>query len=223
MGREAKGKENWDLEGKLRLSHHRKISHMVKPTSIIQVRYFGGDWEVIKVLSQSLYRVSFLAKNKKGIILKFTHSSIEKYVKDASGIGSTNTNRKVRFANTYKSLRKLTLEDFIKECKEMKRVSSRKRQWLKMIHANKLTCPVTQEKVVYCSYDVTPHGSYHFNFYSESKRLFTVDHIIPKSKGGSPMKLKNLQPMIATHNWKKGSQDNEEFMTKIRNSPHKVK
>ena len=84
-----------------------------------------------------------------------------------------------------------------------------------MIAANKLQCPVTNLTVAYCSYDVTQMGSYHYNFYSEDGRLFTVDHIIPKSKGGSAMKLKNIQPMIGKYNWRKGSQDNSKFLIKM--------
>jgi 5-methylcytosine-specific restriction endonuclease McrA len=96
----------------------------------------------------------------------------------------------------------------------MKKVSQRKRQWLHMIHANKLTCPVTDLKVAYCSYDRTDMGTFHYNFYSENGKLFTVDHIIPRSKGGSKMKLKNLQPMIGKYNWRKGSIDNKEYLAR---------
>lgn len=35
--------------------------------------------------------------------------------------------------------------------------------------------------------------------------LITVDHVYPKSLGGSEMDVENLQPMIGEYNWAKGS------------------
>lgn len=48
-----------------------------------------------------------------------------------------------------------------------------------------------------------PH-SIHFDLYTQDLELMTVDHILPKSKGGK-MTLENLQPMCQTCNTVKGN------------------
>ena len=112
----------------------------------------------------------------------------------------------------YKMLQEITIEDFIHDCSLMKKVSRRKAQWLKLIKANKLTCPSTGLKVSCVQYDYSPSSnSFHYNFYSEEGGMFTVDHITPKSKGGSVMDIKNLQPMIEIHNFKKGNKLNYNY------------
>ena len=108
----------------------------------------------------------------------------------------------------YKGLMTFEIKEFYEICTSLKRISARKSQWLKLIKANRLVCPETGLKVHRLQLDVKQFKngcSYHFNFYSECGELFTVDHIIPKSKGGHPHKLENLQPMIAVNNWKKGN------------------
>ncbi len=47
------------------------------------------------------------------------------------------------------------------------------------------------------------HTAAHFNLYSDDGVLFTKDHIIPKSKGGS-MEMSNLQTMCSRCNSAKG-------------------
>ena len=50
-------------------------------------------------------------------------------------------------------------------------------------------------------------GSLHVDLYDTSKDeevLMTIDHILPKSKGG-PNHLNNYQPMCGPCNWKKGN------------------
>lgn len=112
--------------------------------------------------------------------------------------------------SVYKEIKRFNdLSLFQSICDSLHRVSDRKIQWLKMIEAGKLTCPVTGKKVTYFSLDFKKFkkkdgGSEHYNFYAEDGTLFTVDHIHPKSRGGSAMDLDNLQPMVAKHNWAKG-------------------
>lgn len=78
-----------------------------------------------------------------------------------------------------------------------------------MINKGKLTCAATNKPIAYLSYDVTnlpaAKRTYHFNFYTEEDELITVDHVYPKSLGGSEMDVENLQPMIGEYNWAKGS------------------
>ncbi len=105
----------------------------------------------------------------------------------------------------YIQLARLNVDDFVAITDVLvlndEKVSKRKKQWLSMLNAGKLTCAATDKPVSYLSYDVTNHKdvtkrSYHFNFY---------DHVYPKSLGGSEMDVDNLQPMIGKYNWEKGS------------------
>lgn len=68
-----------------------------------------------------------------------------------------------------------------------------------MINKGKLTCTATNKPITYLSYDMTNLSvskSYHFNFYTEDDELITVDHVYPKSLGGSEMDVENLQSNI---------------------------
>lgn len=115
---------------------------------------------------------------------------------------------------TYVPIARLEVEDFIAICDKLveggEKLSPRKRQWIAMIEAGKLTCSITNTPVAYLSYDTTNHvreqsRTFHFNFYNDKDELITVDHVYPKSLGGSVLDLENLQPMVGTHNWKKSS------------------
>lgn len=48
-------------------------------------------------------------------------------------------------------------------------------------------------------------GGIHIDVYTKDFHLMTVDHILPKSKGGGE-ELENKQPMCAYHNTKKGNE-----------------
>lgn len=54
-------------------------------------------------------------------------------------------------------------------------------------------------------------GDIHVDLFTEDNHLMTVDHIIPKSKGGENH-LNNYQPMCQEHNTLKGSKKQEDFI-----------
>jgi len=103
----------------------------------------------------------------------------------------------------------LAQQDFVDVCAGLDTVSKRKKQWLSLIAADKLTCSATGIKVDHVEYQLNKHwngrSSYHYNFYSLGGDFMTVDHIIPKSRGGSVMDIDNLQPMRDRENFAKGS------------------
>lgn len=99
-------------------------------------------------------------------------------------------------------------KEFLQICNKLSKVSRRKGWWIRLIRENKLICPKTNLKVKYVSLDRLDNkkgSTFHYNFYSECGELFTVDHIIPRSKGGAVNDVNNLQPMIAEYNWEKGN------------------
>lgn len=109
----------------------------------------------------------------------------------------------------YEEVRRLTLQEFLDEVteiyKETGRVSKRKRFWRFLINNNELECVATGKLVSYCSYDKNVKSeTFHYNFYSEDGELFTIDHKIPKSKGGKD-NTTNIQPMLQENNTEKGS------------------
>lgn len=204
---------NLDLVEKLILSYNIKKAKMVKPKAILQ-SFDNVDILVKEILSFSPQKVQFIGTCN-GVDSEFDQTDVFEFIKDSNSKAQKSAFPKPPH---YTSLRKHTLDEFVYLCSQMFRISPRKRQWLKLIAAKKLQCPVTDLKVSYCSYDITPMSTYHYNFYSEDGQLFTVDHIIPKSKGGSEMKLKNLQPMIGKYNWRKGTENNNKYLLKMRKS-----
>ena len=112
------------------------------------------------------------------------------------------------FIDIVKTNSKVTV---IKSGEVIYKISNRKRHWIHLIENNQLTCPVTGKKVVYCSFDKREYmnpiePTYHYNFYSEDGVLFSIDHKLPISQGGSKTSVNNVQPMIILENFKKQSQ-----------------
>jgi hypothetical protein len=109
----------------------------------------------------------------------------------------------------YEEVRRLTLQEFVDEMTELYnekgKTSTRKNHWRHLIISENLVCPATNKVVAYCSYEMNKKAeSFHYNFYSEEGELFTIDHKIPKSKGGTN-RLDNVQPMLQEPNSDKGS------------------
>lgn len=69
-------------------------------------------------------------------------------------------------------------------------------------------------------------GNRYYNLYDEDDVLFTLDHILPKSKGGSKRNMINHQTMCATCNNRKGNrvtkQTREEYRRKLLESKESV-
>ena len=111
----------------------------------------------------------------------------------------------------FNTIEKLTVLEFVDICSSLKRVSNRKLQWLELIKHNRLECPISNLKVSYVGLDENKHRrgtvSYHYNFYSECGKMFTIDHIIPRSKGGKLNHISNIQPMISKYNGFKGDKN----------------
>lgn len=109
------------------------------------------------------------------------------------------------------TLEQYPIEHFFDVCDVLKRVSMRKRWWLSLLArgGDKLVCPISGLKVARLHLDVQYYKSgkcsYHWNFYSENGRMFTVDHIHPRSKGGDVMNVENLQAIIGSYNEYKGN------------------
>lgn len=57
-------------------------------------------------------------------------------------------------------------------------------------------------------------GQWHVDVYTNDLHLMTIDHIVPKSKGGKN-NIENLQPCCHECNSKKGCKDNEEFKKEL--------
>ena len=128
--------------------------------------------------------------------------------------------QKNRITPAHESIAKFSVEDFIAIMDKIistenplkpSSVKGRKRHWYNLIMENNLECPVSKKKVAYCSFDILRHAnpkvapSYHFNFYAEDGKMFTIDHKIPLSRGGTN-EFSNIQPMIDEINWEKKDQ-----------------
>lgn len=74
------------------------------------------------------------------------------------------------------------------------------------VFANKgLKCEYCEKRGIYLIGAVDVHGAYHVDLYTADFELLTIDHVIPKSRGGDKKALSNLVPCCNTCNTKKGS------------------
>ena len=120
----------------------------------------------------------------------------------------------------YKSLKIISIQDYLNLIEDLElngeKISRRKKEWRLLIENNKLVCPFSNKRVAYCSYDFNePAQTYHWNFYSEDDQLFTIDHIVARSKGGNSCEIDNLQPMLYDYNFQKGAKNMTAFRKEI--------
>jgi len=75
---------------------------------------------------------------------------------------------------------------------------------LRVFHAHGKECATLdcQKKGIYLIKAKNTDGGYHIDLYTKDFELMTIDHIVPKSKGGLNT-IENLQPMCHTCNTKK--------------------
>lgn len=69
-------------------------------------------------------------------------------------------------------------------------------------HGKKCSNPGCNKEGVYLIKAANTDGGFHVDLYTSDFELMTIDHIIPKSKGGLNT-LENLQPMCHTCNTRK--------------------
>lgn len=79
-----------------------------------------------------------------------------------------------------------------------------KHRRLRVFHVHGLTCASTfcNKKGEYLIKARNSEGGFHLDIYTKDFELMTIDHIVPKSKGGTN-DIGNLQPMCHTCNAKK--------------------
>lgn len=74
------------------------------------------------------------------------------------------------------------------------------------VFANKgLKCAYCEKRGIYLIEAVDHRGAIHVDVYTKDFELMTIDHVIPKSKGGHHHDLSNLVPCCNKCNMKKGS------------------
>jgi len=76
---------------------------------------------------------------------------------------------------------------------------------LKVFYYKGVTCVSCGRKGELLGVGRDSHGGLHVDLYSNDGTPFTIDHIVPRSKGGDRYDLDNLQPMCRACNSKKGA------------------
>lgn len=76
------------------------------------------------------------------------------------------------------------------------------------------TCVACGKEGTYFSLDIWRDNGLHLDLYSEDGTMMTIDHIIPKSKGG-PNSLDNYQCMCKICNEKKGNKMPDEVVNTV--------
>jgi hypothetical protein len=112
------------------------------------------------------------------------------------------------------TIKLLSLQEYLIYCNDKKNLTVTQQCWVNLIKNKKLVCPVTNRKVSYVALEEILKRNKRFqyyNFYSKDGYLFTIDHIIPKSLGGSKRKIENIQPMIWSINLIKSDINNDLF------------
>ena len=82
------------------------------------------------------------------------------------------------------------------------RFSTHKRLRVFHNHGTRCAMPACGKEGVYLIKAKNTDGGFHIDLYTDEFELMTIDHIMPKSKGGTNS-LENLQPMCHSCNTKK--------------------
>lgn len=107
----------------------------------------------------------------------------------------------LRIGHKYKVLKHLDITTDLEKFKRHRRLS--------VFYHKGLICanPQCNKEGKFLIMGEAPNRGIHVDVYTENLELMTVDHILPKSKGGS-MTLDNLRPMCKTCNTKRGNKLN---------------
>lgn len=89
---------------------------------------------------------------------------------------------------------------------------------LRVFHAKGLDCTYCPKKGLYLIRAKGHGGSIHIDLYTDQFELMTVDHIIPRSKGGSDL-LENLVPACNKCNSKKDNKNIEDVCADTQRFP----
>lgn len=102
----------------------------------------------------------------------------------------------LRIGHSYRPVRIIPLEKLYTSFRKHKRLR---------VFANKgLQCEYCPKRGIYLIEGVDKGGATHIDLYTEDFELMTIDHVLPRSKGGLST-LENLVPCCSSCNLKKGN------------------